>query len=493
MNAAFTAHHGTRCALQIGNAGSKKSNTGKRIVTYGFRMELLAAIAVVCVLVWTGVVLLRGGPLAGCLLFMAAATCLSADFFSFDAGSLRLTIDRVFWGVVMLLYLIWRQRGWTDPKPLQAADKMVLALVAYLAVRTLLTDPHGTGLKPLVNFVLWYVMPLGIYWVVRQSRLDRRQNTMILACLALFGTYLAVTVIAERFEAYWLVYPSYILISMTDKATEFVGRGRGPLLNPMVTGIQLAACSGAVLMFWPTCGRWGRCGVALVAAVFAVAFYSTMTRSVWMGAGLALAVIVGLSMPWKWRVPVLGAAVLLAGVLAAANWEQLVAFKRDKNLTARETADSVAVRPVMARVAWLMVLDRPLWGCGFGQYLPEHENYLADRSSELVLEKSRPHLPHNLLFGIVTETGLVGLGLFLALLTLWGYDAWLLWRSVETPLWVRQQGLFFLALLSAYLVNGMFHHIALVPMSNILLFFAAGMNAAARNAKPREVLPGVST
>ncbi len=459
-------------------------------------MELLVAIAVVCVLVWTGVILLRGGPLAGCLLFMAAATCLSVDFFSFSAGAMRLTIDRILWGVVMLLYLIWRQRGWTDPKPLQAADKAAFALVAYLTVRTLLTDPHGTGLTPVVNLLLWYVMPLGIYWVVRQSRIDRPQNTLVFTCLALFGIYLAVTVIAERFEAYWLVYPRYIVTSMTEKTAAFVGRGRGPLLQPIVTGIQLAACLSAALMFWPRLGRWGRCGVALTAAVFALACYSTMTRSVWMGAGLGLVVIVGLSMPrapcrapcthgrGRWRVPVLGAAVLLAGVIAAANWEQFVAFKRDKNLTARETADSVALRPVMARVAWLMVLDRPLWGCGFGQYLPEHDNYLADRSTELVLEKSRPYAPHNLLLGIVTEAGLVGLGLFLALLTLWAFDAWLLWRCAEAPLWVRQQGLFFLAVLSAYLVNGMFHHIALVPMSNILLFFAAGMNAASRSFLP---------
>jgi len=452
-------------------------------------MELLAAIAAVCVLVWTGVILLRGGPLAGCLLFMAAATCLSADFFGFSAGTLRLTIDRIFWGVVMLLYLIWRQRGWTDPKPLQAADKTALALVAYLAVRTFLTDPHGTGLTPSVNLVLQYIMPLGIYWVMRQSRIDRPQNTMILAGLALFGMYLAVTVIAERFEAYALVYPRYIVTSMTDKTASFVGRGRGPLLSPMVTGIQLAACFSAVLMLWPRCRCWGRCGVALAAVVFAAAFYSTMTRSVWMGAGLGLAVIAGLSMPSKWRVPVLGVAVLLAGVFAAANWEQFVAFKRDKNLTAKETADSVTLRPVMARVAWLMVLDRPLWGCGFGQYIPEHLNYLADRSSELVLEKSRPYAPHNLLFGIVTETGLVGLGIFLALLTLWGCDAWLLWRSVEAPPWVRQQGLLFLALLSAYLVNGMFHHIAVIPMSNILLFFAAGMNAAVRNRAGTRIVP----
>ncbi|MGA2254447.1 MAG: O-antigen ligase family protein [Thermoguttaceae bacterium] len=455
-------------------------------------MEVLAVIAVVCTLVWTGVILLRGGPLAGCLLFMAVATCLSTDFFSFNAGALRMTIDRLLWAVVVLLYLIWRQRGWTDPKPLRAADKAAVALVAYLAMRTLVTDPHGTGLTPMVNLFLWYVMPLGIYWVVRQSRIDRPQNVMILTCTTLFGVYLAVTVIAERFEAYSLIYPRYIVTSMTDKTAEFVGRGRGPLLHPIITGIQLAAGFSAVLMFWPRLRQLGRCGVVLVALVFALAFYSTMTRSVWMGAGLGLVVIVGLSMPSNWRVPVLAAVVLLAGLIAVANWEQFVAFKRDKNLTAKETADSVTLRPVMARVAWLMVLDRPLWGCGFCQYLSEHKNYLADRSTELVLEKSRVYSPHNLLFGVVTETGLVGLGLFLALLTLWGYDAWLLWRAVEAPLWVRQQGLFFLAVLSAYLVNGMFHHIALIPMSNILLFFAAGLTrgVACLHRTPRAALVG---
>ncbi len=80
-------------------------------------MEPLAIIAAVCLLVWTGVLLLRGGPLAGCLLFLAAATCFSSDFFYFNAGDVKLTIDRVLWAVVMLLAFVWRQRGWSDPKP----------------------------------------------------------------------------------------------------------------------------------------------------------------------------------------------------------------------------------------------------------------------------------------------------------------------------------------------------------------------------------------
>ena len=94
----------------------------------------------------------------------------------------------------------------------------------------------------------------------------------------------------------------------------------------------------------------------------------------------------------------------------------------------------MTLRPAMAEVAWLMILDKPIFGCGFDQYIPEHKNYLADRSTEFVLERTRHYAPHNLLFGIASETGLVGLGLFLALLCAWGYDAWRLCAQGTVPL-----------------------------------------------------------
>ena len=189
------------------------------------------------------------------------------------------------------------------PKSLSAADKLALLLVGYLAVRTVFTDPHGTGMMPFVNLVLWYIMPLGIYFAMRQTRFGERENTIVLASLTAFGLYLAAMVIAERFEVYGVLFPRYIVTSMADKTTEFVGRGRGPLLHPIITGIQLAACFFAVLMFWPRAGRFGRCGILLAAAVFSLSFYSTMTRSVWMGASFGLVVIAGVSMPRSWRAP----------------------------------------------------------------------------------------------------------------------------------------------------------------------------------------------
>lgn len=440
-------------------------------------MQGLALIGAVVALACGAAVFLRGGPLAGCLVFLLTATCFSADFFVLDAGAAKLTVDRILWAVVMFQYLVWRRRGWDDPKPVRAPDVVVLLLVGYVAMRTFTADWHINNSAPAMHLILWYIMPLGIYWVVRQSRLSQRASLVILACLAAMGLYLAVTVIAEHFQVNWLVYPQYIVVAPYDKKAEFVGRGRGPLLNPSATGILLTACWVAALMTW---ARWKRAGRAMLlplSLMFAVAVYCTMTRCVWMGAGLSLAIVAGAVMPRNWRLPVLGGALLATVLAAATHWENFVAFKRDRGLTAKETADSVMLRPVLALVAWQMFQDSPWFGCGFDQYLSEHKYYLADRSTTLVLEKGRGFAPHNTFLAMLTETGLVGLGLLVLLFMLWARDGWRLWRATAAPLWARQQGLLLLATMAAYLVNAMFQHVALIPMSNILLFFTAGVTA----------------
>ena len=199
-----------------------------------------------------------------------------------------------------------------------------------------------------------------------------------------------------------------------------------------------------------------------------------------MGGALVLALAVGAALPWNWRLPLLGGGLAAAAILAAMNWESLVMFKRDKALSAEKTEESVELRPIMARVAWNMFLDRPLLGCGYAQYGPEHENYLADRSTDLPLERARGYIAHNVVFSLLTETGLVGLGLFLAMVFFWTRDAWRLWSDAALPLWARQAGLLWMIVLGAYLVNGMFHDVSVQPMMNMTLFFLAGVTAGLR-------------
>ena len=63
-----------------------------------------------------------------------------------------------------------------------------------------------------------------------------------------FGVYLAFTGVAETRGMPALVFPKYIL---TSEFTEFLGRGRGPFLNPVTNGIFMAVCICCTLMWWP--------------------------------------------------------------------------------------------------------------------------------------------------------------------------------------------------------------------------------------------------
>jgi O-antigen ligase len=310
--------------------------------------------------------------------------------------------------------------------------------------------------------------------------------------LVVFGVYLALTAVAEHYEINSLIFPRYIVQSASSADAEFVGRARGPFLTPVSNGIALSICFAASLMLWPWLAKATDCAADVLKTrirrlmllplylLFLVAIYFTLTRSIWMSGALVLAVVVGLALPWSWRMPILVGGLIVTVAFSVAKWDDLMAFKRDKNLDAGKVAESVELRPVLARIAWNMFLDRPLFGCGYAQYTNEHVNYLADRTTDLPLEKGRGYIQHNVFFSLLTETGLLGLGLFLALCAFWARDAWRLWQSEAAPLAARQMGLLMLAMLGVYFINGCFHDVSVTPMANMALFFLAGVAAGLR-------------
>ncbi len=448
-------------------------------------MEALIVIAVVVALVWGTVVFLRGGLVGGCLAVLLAGVCLGVDFYKIELGPLPLTADRVLLVLLAVQYVFWRRWGLADPKPVGKAEILLIAFIAVLIFSTFTHDWRAEGYRPLSWLILYYLMPAAVYWIARQAKYSRPAVLAIFGVLALLGVYLTVTTLAEYFQAWWLVFPKYIVKSAADPKAEFVGRGRGPLLNPIANGILLTACLGAAMMWWPRLRRRDQLILPAVVLLISAALFFTLTRSVWLGGLFALALAVGLALPWSWRVPLLVFGLTAGLLLAVTHWDTLLAFKRDKALAAEKTADSVALRPILATIAWKMFLDRPLLGCGYAQYGEEHENYVSDRSTRLVLERGRGYIPHNVALSLLTETGLVGLGLFVAMLCFWAADAWRLWRDAGPPLWAREQGMLLLVVLGAYLINGMFHDVSVVPMANMTLFFVAGATAGVRTLTNR--------
>lgn len=435
-------------------------------------MEFIVALFALAALAWTAVVFLRGGLLGGALVVLLAGSCFGHPFFRINTSPIPLTADRLLLALLALQYLVYRHWGWIEPKPLARADYLLAGLLVVLLASTFTHDFQYERYQPVSQLLFYYLMPAVLYWVVRQTDFTARGAWCMFGSLAAFGAYLCLTAVAETHGAWSLVFPRYI---GSLEFTEFYGRGRGPLLNPVANGLVQGLGLCAAVLWWPRLNRPGQMLLALATlAIFGWGLYSTMTRSVWMGAAAGLVVIAALAMPRGWRGAVVGAALLVATFSTVVGWEQLLSFKRDKNVSAEEVAESVRLRPILATVAWHMFLDRPVVGCGFGQYVPESRPYLADRTTELPLEKGLPYKQHNTFLALLTETGIVGLALFVGLLASWSHVAWRLWRSEEADLWVRLVGLLFLAFMGVYLPNAMFHDVSIIPMVNMFLFFLGG-------------------
>ena len=437
-------------------------------------MDELIAIGAVAGVVWGAAIMLRGGLMAGCLVVLLAGSCFGPPFISLPMSPLPLTIDRALFGLLVVQYACYRRLGLADPKPLRPADWALGAFLAMLLLSTLTHNWQVRNNAPLALVLFFYLMPAGMYWIGRQMQLTERDLLAVSAFLALLGVYLGLTAIAETRQVNALVFPEYIV---SPTVVEFLGRARGPFMNPAGNGVFLATCLGAILMWLPRVGRLGQLILLGGALVILAGVYSTLTRSVWMGAGLCVMLLAALTLSRAWRGAVLF-GVLLGGLLVTgANWESILMLKRDKDLSAEASADSAALRPILATVAWHMLLDKPLVGHGYGQYIETRRPYLSDRTTELPLEKVRPYVQHNVLLAMLVDTGLVGAGLLLLVFGCWTHDAWKLWTSRGAPLVVRQHGLIVLMMLAAYAVNGMFHDVSIMAMIHMLLFFLAGISS----------------
>lgn len=431
-------------------------------------MTPIIAIAGIAGLVWAIVLFRYGDLVAGCLAVLLVGSVFGHAFFHLSL----ITIDRLLIVGLIGAYLVYRRLDLADPKPIQKSDLAVFLFIAVLGFSTVTSNWRLDGAQPLATLLFFFCLPVVMYWIGRQAMLTERSLLTIFGFLAVFGVYLGLTAFAETRQMWSFVFPKYI---GSPAHAEFLGRGRGPFLNPVGCGLYMSAGLFGAVQWWPRLRTVGRGAVLLAAGVIFLGVYCTLTRSVWLGAGIGLILIVGLSTPKSWRIPMV-MAILIAGIaVGVAKRDKLNKFKRDQNVSAKEMSESATLRPILATVAWKMFLDYPLFGCGFGQYKECDIEYLQLVVGDLDLEKARPYHQHNVFLAMLSQTGLLGFGAWMIMLGLWTRNAWLLWNSRQAPLWARQHALLLLALLAAYSLNGMFHDVSIISMVNMLLFFVAGV------------------
>ena len=408
----------------------------------------------------------------GALLVLLVGSVFGYDFFNISKGPIPITFDRLLLGALLAIaggaWLINAE----DIRRPNALDIGIVCLLGMLFFSMATHDFKYANNLPLSRLLFFYCLPFALYCVVRNAKLNKTDLIVITTALGVFAVYLALTGLAEIKGLYSVVFPRYIVDSPT---TEFLGRGRGPFLNPVSNGIFLVAGFCCIWFWWPQANQRVRALIVAASIIIVAGIYATLTRSVWM----TLIIVVGIGL-WittnrSQKGGLIIAATLMAVMLVPVVGDKLTSFKRDKEVSVEDMAQSAQLRPLFLSVAMRMFEDRPLLGCGFGQYAREKTPYLQDAYSGEPLRQTKNYLQHNVFLAYLTELGITGLAVLLMMLGLMARNAWIIWINRTRSIEERQIGFLLAAILICYCGNGMFHDTSIIPQVHYLLFFVAGL------------------
>jgi O-antigen ligase len=437
-------------------------------------VPVIAAIAAAAGLVWGAIYARRGSLVLGGAALIIIGYALGHTFWHAKIGPVTLTLDRMLLvGVIAAFVVQWRF-GSIESKPLTGCDWVLAGLLSILTLSAL-TSGTPEVVAPDGGMALWrltmsFLVPAGLYWIVRQAPLPQREWKGWLAAMSVLGIYLAVTACAEISRQWWLVFPHYI--SDPTLGIHF-GRARGPDLNSASLGIYLVTCLWATWILRPYVRPISQLALFVALPLIVVGVFFTYTRSTWIGLLASGTVVGALQVPRHLRLPAFAMAALVGGVLVTATWSNVVDLEREGS--GQESHHSIDQRKSFTYVSWQMFKDNPIFGVGFGRFYDRKLPYLSDRSQDFELESLRPLHHHNTLLSLLTETGMIGLAAFIALLVAWVRMAWSLAKDANVPPWARGQGVLMLATIATYLSSAAFHDLTLLPLQHWLLFMMAGL------------------
>ena len=348
------------------------------------------------------------------MVVLLTGTVFGPPFFAID-GPIQFSLDRMLWaGMLAMAMIHWRLGNITWPQ-LTRLDWLLFAFLGLLLISALRGGEPPTGSSPTARWLFCIVMPMGVYMMARMVPI-RRGDVRLLSGLTIgLAVYLSGTGVMEVAGYSALVFPKHIL---DPEQWEFLGRGRGPLMNPIGNGVLISLGLTLATLGFIKAGRRGKLLYAGLVAVTLCGAYVTLTHSVWLGAIAAASIVVVIYSPRWVRVLGLAAVLLFGGAMTMGLKEELLSMKRDKRLTAEDAAKSVELRPLLAVVAWEMFKDRPIIGHGFGHYFQYNRPYHDTRRYDLPLEQVRTYAQHNTFLQVVVDSGLIGILAYASILIL---------------------------------------------------------------------------
>jgi O-antigen ligase len=243
------------------------------------------------------------------------------------------------------------------------------------------------------------------------------QRRVLLGTLVALGAYLGATVLFDILKLDALVFPKYILDAGYGIHP---GRGRGPFVDAVASGLALYTCGVACVIAVATWQSRGMRAVAVAVGLLCiVGAFLSLERSVWIAAVTATTVAM-LAMPGMRRyfLPVMvGVAIAVVG--------SLIVIPGLSALVSERVNDQGTLwdRRNLNRAAINMVEAKPLIGFGWSRFATYSADYFEQAADYPLtaagtIGQSKRFGVHNTPLTYAVDLGLIGVTLWVAGLVL---------------------------------------------------------------------------
>lgn len=374
-----------------------------------------------------------------------------------------------------------------EPLVFDATLGLMLAFLAVLVLSSLGAMAHRLALARILEFAIEGVL---LYWLVvnavRSLRTLRALAWGLVAAASLLGALSLYQGVSGAYSQEFggLAHRRHHVAGEPgSRVREPLRRAEGPVDEPNRFAQIMVVLVPVAGYLYRTAGSSTVKGLsALAGGLTLVGALLTLSR----GAFVALALLAVAMALVRWIRP----WHVLAGTLAAAAavpaispmfLDRLASIADARHLLAgtssgRDAADGAMRGRTTEMLAALHVFrDHPFLGVGPGQFKPFYSREYAQREDIRLRDITIPRRGHNLYLELASETGILGLGVFLAAI---GYLMRELWRArarllnavggcadLATALWLS---------LFAYLCTGMFLHLSYQRYFWLLVGMAAG-------------------
>lgn len=310
-----------------------------------------------------------------------------------DELGLPLPIDRLVFaaglGLLVLSPEAWRRLRFRWVHGAFLLSVLGIVLSSVMAGSITASDPLFALLdRIIVPFTLFTVAP--VVWSTPQRR------DLLLRCLVLVSVYLGVTAVLELVAPAY-VWPRYIVDP--EVGIQF-GRARGPFGASEAAGLVMAmtgAASGLAAARFR--GVWQLLAVlGFVACILGMAL--TLTRSIWLGAVVALMIVCYLERRVRAAALATTLVIVLVGALVIASVPSLIESFTERATTSRSLYDRANTNAAGLRI----VADRPLTGVGWQRFVTDDGVDYVRQADDYPLTNVRIEI-HNVPLSRAAETG----------------------------------------------------------------------------------------